>query len=122
MKVLIVCFQLHRFRLKEEVIVDHGGVKAARASYETWVAENGEELGLPLLEKYTPTQLFWISYATKHCSRVSWRDLKHNIENDDHPPAEFRVNVPLRNLEVFAKDFHCPVGSFMNPSIRYHVW
>lgn len=114
--------KLNGLRTKEESIMDQGGLKIAHSSYKTWVTENGEEPRMPLLEKYTPMQLFWVSFANTHCTRMSLRELKSDMENDEHPPAEFRVNVPLRNLKVFARDFHCPVGSFMNPSIKYNVW
>lgn len=114
--------KLDGFKTEEENIMDQGGLKIAYASYKNWVNNKGEEPLIPYMEKYTATQLFWVSFANTHCARMSPRELKNELENDEHPPAEFRVNVPLRNLEYFASDFHCPDGSFMNPPVRYNVW
>ncbi|KAH9391547.1 18S rRNA pseudouridine methyltransferase, partial [Tyrophagus putrescentiae] len=41
---------------------------------------------------------------------------------DPHAPIQFRVNVPLMNMPDFAKAFHCPAGSKMNPKERCAVW
>lgn len=98
------------------------GIKLAYNAYETWVEQHGEEPRLPKLEKYTPKQMFWINYASTSCTVYRPLLLKIILMTDCHPPAEFRVNIPLRNQENFAKDFNCPVNSYMNPPVKYNVW
>lgn len=39
-----------------------------------------------------------------------------------HSPGMFRVLGPLSNMRQFAEDFHCPVGSKMNPAKKCEVW
>lgn len=48
--------------------------------------------------------------------------LKMRITTGLHSPAEFRVLGPLSNMDAFAKDFNCPIGSPMNPEHKCEVW
>ena len=43
-------------------IADNGGVKVAHYAYQKYIDRMGPELKLPGL-KYSPQQLFWISFA-----------------------------------------------------------
>lgn len=105
-----------------DAVADHGGIKIAYNAYEAWVDKNGEEPLLPGLEEYSPRQLFWITFACTHCTKYRSAMLKQLLHTDCHLPAEFRVNIPLRNEQQFARDFNCPVNTYMNPPVKYNIW
>ncbi|XP_030767401.1 neprilysin-2-like [Sitophilus oryzae] len=108
---------------RDEDVADLAGLKIAYATYLEYEWRNGKEPQLPGL-KYTPRQLFWISSALQFCSKYSVRYMrdKYTRNKYNHSPNEIRVNGPLRNLEEFAYDFGCPVGSYMNPVKKCHIW
>lgn len=104
-----------------ENIADNGGIKEAYLAYNKWVERNGEEAYLPGL-RYTGRQMFWVSAASIWCSKTRNEELQQLVVTDEHAPDKYRVIVPLSNMEYFAKDFKCPVGSKMNPEKKCRVW
>ena len=72
-----------------ENVADNGAVKQAFRAYKTFVANYGPEKRLPGL-KYSPEQLFWISYGIQSCSKESLEYLKLLIETDAHCPSKYR--------------------------------
>ena len=87
-----------------------------------WITKNGSEDTLPNLH-YTTQQLFWLSMARTWCTKLSTATMKQLIKTDKHAPDNYRVIGTLQNNEVFAKDFHCKVGSYMNPAGRCpRIW
>ncbi|KAJ6639054.1 Neprilysin-2 [Pseudolycoriella hygida] len=104
-----------------ENLADNGGTRAAYHAYLNWLKRNGDERLVPGV-KYNQKQLFWISYAQAESS-VDGRDhIAYLIENDSHSPNELRVLGVVSNLQEFANDFNCPVGSKMNPEKKCRVW
>ena len=106
-----------------ENIADNGGIKEAYRAYDEWTRKNGNEDRLPGL-KYTPKQLFWISAAGNWCSKQRPQTMRLRMLTGSHSPGKVRVMATLSNMEEFAKDFQCPVGSKMNPpkSKKCQVW
>ncbi|KAK9869344.1 hypothetical protein WA026_003101 [Henosepilachna vigintioctopunctata] len=104
-----------------ENIADNGGAKQAYLAYNSWTRNYGEESKLPGLQ-YTPRQLFWIAGAQNWCSKERKEYLKQLIARDPHTPHKYRVNGNYQNLEFFAKDFKCPLGSNMNPRNKCSIW
>lgn len=88
---------------------------------ENWVEKNGPEKRLPGLS-FTPKQLFWISYASTWCTKYTDKGLRNQVLTQYHSPSSFRIIGPLSNNEKFAQDFHCPLGSNMNPEKKCNVW
>merc|ERR1712107_671429 len=74
----------------------------------------GEEERLPGLS-CTPKQLFWIPAAGNWCSKQRPQSLRLRMLTGSHSPGKVRVMTTLSNMEEFARDFQCPVGSKMNP-------
>ncbi len=86
-----------------------------------WIAKNQAEpktVGLP----YTPKQLFWVSFAQTWCTKYRDEKLKQQILTGVHSPSHFRVLGSVSNVEDFAIDYNCPIGSKMNPVTRCSVW
>ncbi len=42
--------------------------------------------------------------------------MKNRVTAGVHSPGQFRVIGPMSNMQEFADDFNCPVGSPMNPA------
>ncbi|XP_011494888.1 PREDICTED: membrane metallo-endopeptidase-like 1 isoform X1 [Ceratosolen solmsi marchali] len=118
---LNVSENLNGINTQGENIADNGGIKEAYLAYNEWVQRNGVEPKLPGLD-YTGQQMFWISAANTWCSKYRPEALKLRITTGVHSPGEFRVLGPLSNMDQFAKDFHCPLGSKMNPKKKCAVW
>ncbi|KAJ8720050.1 hypothetical protein PYW07_012093 [Mythimna separata] len=100
-----------------ENIADNGGLREALAALKHHLRKRGPEPKLPGFEHMTPEQLFFLSYGNLWCG-VSTRDsLKSDLE-DEHSPQMFRARGALQNSEEFARAWHCPPGSAMNPHKR----
>ncbi|CAB3250166.1 unnamed protein product [Arctia plantaginis] len=116
-----VGLKLNGVNTQGENIADNGGIKEAYYAYQAWTNRHGEEARLPGLEKYTPKQLFWLSAANTWCAVYRNEAIKLRITTGFHAPGRFRVIGPLANMEEFANDFKCPVGSPMNPAHKCKV-
>ena len=66
------------------------------------------------VKKFTPEQLFFLSYANVHCSSDSGK-VANDLYLGVHSPRKYRVNVPLKHMPEFAQAFQCKAGSKMNP-------
>jgi len=84
-----VGLNLNGINTQGENIADNGGIKLAYRAYKTYVSKYGPEQKLPGL-KYTPEQLFWISYGIQSCSKENSEHLKLMIEIDSHSPSRYR--------------------------------
>jgi len=127
---------LNGINTQGENIADNGGIKEAYRAYsessfprhvltpsDSWVKRNGEEPRLPGVN-YSPRQLFWVSAANVWCAKYRPKALKLRVLTGVHSPDQFRVQGPFSNMDDFARDFNCPVGSNMNPpkENKCQVW
>ncbi|CAG9788406.1 unnamed protein product [Diatraea saccharalis] len=97
-----------------ENIADNGGVKEAFAALQHHLRKHGPEPKLPGFEDMTSEQMFFISYANLWCEVPTIDALEYEID-DEHSPHQFRPKGSLQNNEEFARAWHCPPGSKMNP-------
>ncbi|KAL0859570.1 hypothetical protein ABMA27_010711 [Loxostege sticticalis] len=104
-----------------ENIADNGGLKASFHAYLDYSKTAKVNLTLPGLN-YNHRQLFFISFAQVWCSAMTKESTKMQIEKDDHTVAKYRVIGPISNLKEFSEEFHCPIGSKMNPKQKCEVW
>lgn len=108
-----------------EDVADNGGVKLAYRAYEEWVGELKDSVENRLIAlKYSPKQLFWISYAQFYCS-VQRDEVKKLLLDsfEVHSFDRFRVIGPLLNSAEFSRDFSCPIKSRMNgDGERCAIW
>ncbi|XP_054159894.1 neprilysin-2-like [Oppia nitens] len=104
-----------------ENIADNVGVREAFRAYKTYISTRGPELTLPGL-KYTPEQLFWITYGNIWCTKTRPEMTKMIISEETHCPSRFRVIGTVSNLIEFANSFNCSNGSPMNPVNKCRIW
>ncbi|CAG2110395.1 unnamed protein product [Medioppia subpectinata] len=104
-----------------ENIADNVGVREAFKAYKSYVKQHPKELTLPGL-RYTPEQLFWITYGNVWCTQVRPEVSKMFVDKETHSPARFRVIGTLSNLKEFSQSFNCPEGSPMNPLNKCNIW
>ncbi|XP_065163092.1 neprilysin-2-like isoform X3 [Atheta coriaria] len=115
---------LNGINTQGENIADNGGIKEAYLAYNRWVAEKNGGRPEPRLPgvPYGGRQLFWISAARVWCSKTRTETLRQLVITDEHSPDRYRVVGALANMEYFARDFRCPLGSHMNPKNKCKIW
>lgn len=109
-----------------ENIADGGGINQAYRAYTRWldsqsnphVLENEVLPGLNLTMK----QLFFLNFGQVWCGEIRREANKNKMKTAVHSPGRFRVIGALSNFEDFSKEFHCPLGSPMNPKVKCKVW
>ncbi|CAB3387458.1 Hypothetical predicted protein [Cloeon dipterum] len=106
------------FTINED-ISDNGGVSLA---YRAFKKLHPKKEKLYRLDEYTDEQLFFIGYANSFCRSETVEFTEETIENDEHSPSKYRVNVPLSNMKAFARAFKCREGSNMNPRKKIEIW
>ncbi|XP_058792656.1 neprilysin-2-like [Phymastichus coffea] len=104
-----------------ENIADNGGIKEAYLAYTNFERQNGEEPRLPGLP-YSPRQMFWLSAANMWCYKLRPELVKNLLFTSVHSPGQFRITGSFSNIPEFSEDFHCPVGSAMNPVNKCIMW
>ncbi|GMR31907.1 hypothetical protein PMAYCL1PPCAC_02102, partial [Pristionchus mayeri] len=109
-----------------ENIADIGGQQAAYRAYNQFMANLGTtEDRLPGLEKYTPQQIFWMTYGVSWCMKITDERLTRQLMTDPHAPSSCRVNQVMQDIPQFGMDFKCKRGvSPMYPveEDRCKVW
>ncbi|KAG0277096.1 hypothetical protein BGZ95_006523 [Linnemannia exigua] len=110
-----------------ENLADNGGIKMAFHIWQNRVKSDPygrkfKNFKLPGLDKYTPEQLFFVSYGRFWCNKMRPEALVHMVLNENHSPAKWRINGVAQNSPDFAKAFSCPAGSPMNPATKCEVW
>lgn len=106
----------------DENLADNSGLKVAYWAYQKYVNKNGPEPRLIGMVQFTGDQLFWIAFANAWCSSTNIVMLSEVESFRSHSPNNFRVIGAIQNMEEFAKDFHCPPQSPMNPTTKCAVW
>ncbi|KAM7310281.1 neprilysin-1 [Ixodes scapularis] len=104
----------------EENICDSTAVKQAYRAYQRWTSKHGEEPRLPGLG-LSNDQVFFVQYAQIWCEVVDEEGYK-KYQSELHSPGKYRSNGALQNFDEFARAFHCPLGSPMNPEKKCSLW
>ena len=96
--------------VKNEVIADLGGVKAALAVGKT----KGE----------FDYDLFFRSYADEWCEKVSYSDLSIISRSEEHPCGMLRTNVTLSQMPEFIEFYEIKKGDgmYVAPEDRIGLW
>ncbi|XP_040858022.1 kell blood group glycoprotein isoform X3 [Ochotona curzoniae] len=99
-----------------ENAADVGGLSIAWQAYSKSLTRYRGETTLPN-QDLSSQQLFFRSYAQMMCRKPSPQD-----SEDIHSPPSLRILGPLSHLPAFARYFHCPRGTVMNPSVHCQLW
>jgi len=100
----------------QENIADYIGLTQAFGAYQKDVDIFGPEDRLPGLEQFSPEQIFFISFATKFCTKyANNEELSRIMKEDVHSVLPYRVIGAVSNSHAFSKHFKCPINSPMNP-------
>lgn len=115
--------RLNGSRTLGENIAD-SGVRLAYLAVEARLKRDDKDVPqkLPKVEQFSPKQLFFLSFAQNWCEQYRVKEKKALLNQDAHMPGEYRINVPLSNLEQFSQVFSCPAGSKMNPAKKCRLW
>ncbi|KAL2889453.1 Endothelin-converting enzyme 1 [Ceratocystis lukuohia] len=89
-----------------ENIADTGGLSASFLAWKTLDDEGKGGAMLPGLEFFTRDQLFFLSFANFHCSKLLMPD--GHVFDDSHSPGWARITGSLANNEDFLRAFNCP--------------
>ncbi|KAG0276182.1 hypothetical protein BGZ95_007863 [Linnemannia exigua] len=110
-----------------ENIADNGGIKYSFAAWQDVFNSDPQGIThknfkLPGLEKYTPEQMFFISYARTWCEKSIPEKVADQLQNDSHSPPKWRIVGGVQNSPDFAKAFKCRAGTRMNPINKCSLW
>ncbi len=119
-KITSVGLNVNGEQTLEENLADQGGVRLGYLALTKILSTRPE--GPKWLGKYSERQQYWVAYAQSWCSKYTDASLRSQMTNDEHPPAEFRVNAVLLNQPEFAVDFSCASQSRMSPVNRCSIW
>lgn len=75
-----------------------------------------------LYEDFQSDWLPWFASFQAMCGHQDPEKLQSSLNTDPHSPLPLRVCGPVSNSQDFAKHFHCPSGSPMNPDKKCHIW
>ena len=78
---------LNGINTQGENIADNGGIKEAYISYQSLVSRLGPEPHLPGLP-FSPSQLFWLSGASKWCTVSRPRSIKNQVSRPSLTPHD----------------------------------
>jgi putative endopeptidase len=102
-----------------ESIADLGGLAIAYRALQMSMA--GKPKPAPI-DGFTPEQRFFLGYAQVWAENSRPEYARTLVATDPHPPARFRVNGPLSNMEAFAKAFGAKAGDPMVRAGAVQIW
>ena len=109
-----------------ENIGDLGGATIALKAYRLALRKAGID-GLenaPVVDGFTGTQRFFLSYARVWGSKARDEAIIQQIATDPHSPEEFRANGIVANINEFAEAFDVQPGDglWREPQERVSIW
>ncbi|EDN09517.1 peptidase family M13 protein [Histoplasma capsulatum] len=91
-----------------ENIADAGGLKAAYRAWKKREAASPSQ-SLPGLGNYTHEQLFFISFGSVWCAKMTPQAAAIRVQTDVHSPQFARILGTVANSPQFREAFNCPV-------------
>ena len=99
-------------------------MREAWGAYKKLLEKNGNEsqTRLPGLAKYSPDQLFFVSFGNVWCESKTLEALASQLSSDPHSPAPIRVKAVVSNMQEFQDAFKCEAGDQMVQEKKCIVW
>ena len=103
-----------------ENIGDLGGLNMAHEAY--LISLKGQPA--PVIDGLTGDQRFFLAYAQVWREKYREGALREVVMSDVHSPANFRVNGPLPNIDVWYAAFNVQPGDklYIKPENRVRIW
>ncbi|MCR9191121.1 MAG: M13 family metallopeptidase [Gammaproteobacteria bacterium] len=101
-----------------EATADLGGIVLAYRAFHAAEAYKKQ----PTINGMTPDQQFFLSFAHIWANNIRPERAQNLILTDPHPPAQFRVNGTLANVQAFKQDFSVPEDSLMVNKTPCIIW
>jgi putative endopeptidase len=103
-----------------ENIGDLGGITIALLAYE--MSLDGEEA--PVIDGYTGVQRVFLGNAQAWRRKFRDENLRQRVASARHPPSEFRVHGPVRNVPEWYEAFDVQEGDalYLPPEERVKIW
>ncbi|MGH8137064.1 MAG: M13 family metallopeptidase [Steroidobacteraceae bacterium] len=103
-----------------ENIGDLGGLSVAYEAYH--ISLNGRKA--PVLDGLSGDQRFFLSWAQVWRSLDRDEELRKQVMSNPHSPSKFRVNGPVRNIDVWYAAFDVKPGDklYLAPEDRVRIW
>lgn len=108
-----------RFTLGEN-IADQGGLRVALTAY----LDSMEGKEMKDIDGLTPLQRFYLAYANVWADNIRDEEILKRTKTDPHSLGRNRVNVSLRNIDIFFEAFGIKEGDkmFRPESERVVIW
>lgn len=102
-----------------ENIADNGGLNLSLRAFKATLKGDEKEI-----DGFTPMQRFFLSYAQVWRESIRDKKLMRDIKEDEHSPAEARVNRALFNINEFydAFDIKSDAKLYIQPEQRASIW
>ncbi|CAF0910418.1 unnamed protein product [Adineta steineri] len=107
---------------RSENIADIAGTELAFLAYKQWLKVHGTEHRLPLLDKYTHEQMFFIAFSQIWCGNYLNERLRKDIRDMIHTPFRYRMIGSLHSSYHFSRAFQCNSNAKMNPQTKCTVF
>ncbi|KAK2576849.1 hypothetical protein KPH14_005481 [Odynerus spinipes] len=108
---------------RNEDVADVMGLQASYNAYKKMVWDkNGVCTTLPQFQDVPCDRVFFITYARSFCSMIPEEKFIRRLNQAAHSPDRLRVNVPVSNMQEFARAFKCDASSPMNPTDKCNLW
>lgn len=108
-----------RFTLGEN-IADQGGLRVALTAYLDYMKDKD----MRDIDGFTPLQRFYLAYANLWAGNIRDEEILSRTKTDPHSLGNNRVNVSLRNIELFFEAFGISEGDpmFRPAEERVIIW
>jgi len=105
-----------------EDIADLGGMNLALDAYNAYCAEKGQSVTSD--SHMIGVRRVFLGWAQVWRKKQTVDSLLNLLASDPHPPAEARVNIPPRNIDVWYEAFDVKQDQtlFLEPEDRVRIW
>ncbi len=106
-----------------EIVADLAGASIAYRAYQMYVADHYAD-GAPTIDGYSGGQRFFMSIAQQSRTIATENALRDEALHASHPPAEFRINGVVRNMDEWYSEFDVGPNDelYLEPESRIRLW